>query len=495
MRKKLKLVSLFVVLCLIFTLTLVGCGEQAEEEPSEPQAEAPETQETDVVVIGAGGAGLAAAVTAAEKGASVVLLEKMPFVGGNTLRAGGAYNAVDPERQKKQGIEDSIEKHYQQTLEGGDNKGDPELVKVLVENALDGIHWLEELGVEFKPEVYTVLGALWPRSHSTVNDLAGADYIKALEKAAKDKGVEILVETKATELVVNDEGRVVGVMAEDKDENKLEFKANKGVVLATGGFSANVELRSKYNPKLDSTIPTTNHPGATGDGIVMADNIGADFVGMEYIQLLPMGDPEDGSLTGWLSPGVDQMIYINKEGKRFVSEDERRDVMTNALFEQTDSTMYVISDQKSFPEGRNSFGEDPEELIEKGKVIKADTIEELAEKIEVPADALKETIEKYNKAVDANKDEEFGKELLGTKIDTAPFYASVRRPTAHHTMGGVKINTKAQVINKDGEVIPGLYAAGEITGGIHGTNRLGGNALADIIVFGRIAGENVSEEN
>ncbi|HHW92333.1 MAG TPA: flavocytochrome c [Firmicutes bacterium] len=475
---------LLLVLALVMVLALTGC-----QQPGEPAGVEAEVVETDVVVIGGGGAGLAAAVTAGEHGAEVILLEKMPMLGGNTLRSGCAYNAVDPERQSKQGIEDSIDLHFQHTYEGGDKKGDPELIRILVENALDGLHWLESLGCEFKDEVYTVLGALWPRSHTNVEPL-GTGYISALENGAKEQGVEIYLETKAEELLLED-GRITGVRAVDSDGKELIFKARKGVVLATGGFAANVEMRSQYNPKLGPEIPTTNHPGATGDGILMAEQVGAEFVGMEYIQLLPTGDPENGSLAGWLAPGVDQMIYVNKEGKRFVAEDERRDVMTNALFEQTDAWMYVVSDAKSVWEV-TSFGETEEQLVEMGKVLKADTLEELAEKIDVPADALVETVARYNEAVENNHDPDFGKELLGYKIDEPPFYASPRVPTVHHTMGGVKIDTEAKVIGKDGNPIPGLYAAGEVTGGIHGTNRLGGNAIADIIVFGRIAGESAA---
>lgn len=478
---------MLLVLALVVVLALTGCQPAAEPEPEEPEVE---TKETDVVVIGGGGAGLAAAITAADNGAEVILLEKMPRLGGNTLISGCAYNAVDPERQSKQGIEDSIDLHFQHTYEGGDKKGDPELIRVLVENALDGLHWLESLGCEFKDEVYTVLGALWPRSHTNVKPL-GTGYIEALENGANERGVEIYLDTKAEELLQDEDGRVTGVKAVDADGNEIIFTARKGVVLATGGFAANVELRSQYDSRLTAEIPTTNHPGATGDGIVMAEKVGAEFVGMEYIQLLPTGDPETGSLAGWLAPGVDQMIYVNKEGKRFVAEDERRDVMTNALFEQTDALMYVVSDANSVWEV-TSFGETEEQLVEMGKVLKADTLEELAEKINVPADALVETVARYNEAVENDHDPDFGKKLLGHKIETPPFYASPRVPTVHHTMGGVKIDTLARVISKDGNPIPGLYAAGEVTGGIHGTNRLGGNAIADIIVFGRIAGESAA---
>ncbi len=473
------LVSLLAVL-LIASMGVVG---QAADVPLT----------ADVIVVGGGGAGLAAAVEAAQHGASVILLEKLAMLGGNTIRSGGAYNAVDPERQGPQGIEDSIEWHYYQTLKGGDYKGDPALVAILVERALEGIHWLESLGIEFRPNVFTVVGSLWPRAH-LMKEVAGTGYIMGLEKAGLERGVTILKNTRATNLITKGR-RVIGVEAVDKDGNVLEFRANKGVVLASGGFSANVGLRMEYNPKLDEKIGTTNSPGATGDGIIMARDIGAALVGMEYIQLLPLGTPGDGALHNWVEAGADEMIFVNKYGKRFVREDARRDDLTNALFEQPDSLMYVIVDSKchTLTQGYNNWGQTADELVEQGYAFRADTLEELAAQIGVPADALVETVNNYNSYYDAGVDKEFGKELMKARIDTPPFYASPRVPTVHHTMGGIKINTEAQVIGIDGEVIPGLYAAGEVTGGIHGTNRLGGNAIADIIIFGRIAGANAAQ--
>lgn len=487
--RKLRFVG-FMAIVAMTAMLLSACRPAEQPKPAgQPKPQAPTVQEADVVIVGGGGAGLAAAVTAADEGAKVILIEKMPMLGGNTIRAGGAYNAVDPERQKKQNIEDSIEKHYQQTLDAGDRKGNPELVRILVENALDGLHWLESLGMKFKPEVYTVLGGLWPRAHSPV-DPAGTGYISTLKKAAEAGGVKILLETRGKELQVEN-GRVVGVVAVDASGKEQIFRARRGVILATGGFGANPEMRQKYNPSLGPNIPTTNHPGATGDGIVMAEKVGANLVGMEYIQLLPTCDPENGALTGWVPGSAEQMVFVNKEGKRFVAEDERRDVMTQALFKQPDALMYVIVDSAAVPkDGVTSFGEKVDDLVAKGKVFKANSIEELANKIGVPAKNLVETIKKYNAGVDKKKDE-FGKKLLA-KIEKPPFYASPRKPAVHHTMGGVQIDTKARVIGKDGKPIPGLYAAGEVTGGIHGTNRVGGNALADVIVFGRIAGKSAA---
>lgn len=448
------------------------------------------TVATDVVVIGAGNAGLAAAVEASTKGAKVIILEKMAFIGGNSIRSGGAFNAVDPDRQGKQKIEDSIDKHFQQTFEGGDKKADPELVHTLVNGAPEALKWLEGMGMKFNDDVFTVLGALWPRSHAPIDPL-GTGFVKTL-KAADDKNkVQTLVDMKVNQ-IIRENGKVTGVVAVDAAGARIRYNAKMGVVLATGGFSANKEMRQKYNPKLTPNLGTTNHPGATGDGIIMAQNIGADLVGMEYIQLLPLGDPASGALDGWIGMNVEDYIFVNKDGKRFVSEAERRDVMTQALIQQRDQFMYVICDAHSMPtpQTKNSFNQTAESLVKSGKDFSADTIEALAQKIGIDPAALKATVDRYNEGIDS-KNDEVGKKLLGNKLDKAPFYASGRVPTVHHTMGGVRINTKAQVIDVNGAVIPGLYAAGEVTGGIHGSNRLGGNALADTIVFGRIAGQNV----
>ena len=453
-------------------------------------------RETDVVVIGAGGAGLAAAVSAHQNGAKVIVLEKMPKVGGNTIISGAAYNAVDPKRQSKQGIEDSIEKHFQQTYEGGDKLAKPELVRILVENAYPALEWLESMGMQFTDEVFTVLGGLWPRAHKPVEPL-GTGYINTYMNYINNHSsdIEVLLNTKATELIKED-GKIVGVKAESP-EGQLIVKARNGVVLATGGFSANVEMREKYNkiwPSLKN-LNTTNHPGATGDGIIMAQAVGANLIDMEQIQLLPMGDPETGSLSGNIEQAVENRIFVNKEGKRFVDEGARRDVMTKALLEQEDQMMWVILDSKNYPtkDTKNNFNETIDELVAAGRAYKADTLEDLAKQIGVDPNNLIEAVNKFNEAVETGGPDEFGRTLFQWKIDTPPFYAGARVPTVHHTMGGVEINENAQVLDVNGNVIPGLYAAGEVTGGIHGSNRLGGNALADITVFGRIAGANAAK--
>jgi flavocytochrome c len=448
------------------------------------------TESADVVVIGAGGAGLAAGISASQNGAKVIILEKMPRAGGNTIISGAAYNAVDPDRQRPQGIEDSIDHHFTQTYEGGDKVGEPELIRTLVEGALPALQWMESMGMEFTSDVFTVLGGLWPRAHRPVKPL-GTGYIETDLNYIKahSEQITILYDTRATELIVKN-GRVSGVKAAGRDTD-YEFTAAKGVVLATGGFGANKELRQKYNTQWPDLTGagTTNHPGATGDGLVMAEAVGANFVGMEYIQLLPMGDPQTGSLSGNIEQAVEDRFFVNKDGNRFVDEGARRDVMTLALFKQRDAFMWVICDKHSYPtpQVKNNFNESIEELIQQGRAYGADTIEELALSIGVPPVNLKAAVEEFNAGVDAGNDK-WGRTLFKIKIDTPPYYAGARIPTVHHTMGGIQINKNAQVIDKSGQVIPGLYAAGEVTGGIHGSNRLGGNALADIHVFGRIAG-------
>lgn len=456
------------------------------------------TLDADVIVVGAGGAGLAAAVTANQEGASVIVIEKMPKIGGNTILSGGALNAVDEGSETAKENKDSVELHFTQTYEGGDKKGDPELVRTLVENAWDGVEWLQSLGMEFKPGTFTVLGGLWPRAHKPV-DPVGTGFFKTYQNYVdKNENIEILLNTTAEELIVKD-GEVVGVVAKGETGNTVTLNAKNAVVIATGGFGQNVEMRQEYNTlwkDLGENVKSTNHPGATGDGITLAKAVDAELVGMEYIQMLPMGDPKTGSLSGNIEKGVENRIFVNKDGNRFVDEGARRDVMTSALMEQKDAQMWVVLDSHDYPTGDeiNNFNESLNQLIAEGRAFKGETLEDLAKEINVDAANLTKAVEEFNKAVKGEAADQFGRTLFKDPIDQGPYYAALRIPTVHHTMGGVKINKDAQVINTKGEVVKGLYAAGEVTGGIHGANRLGGNALADILVFGRIAGKNAAAD-
>lgn len=491
----------------------------------------------DIIVIGGGGAGLSAAVAASDLGASVILIEKTAALGGNTILAGGPYNAADPERQAavpaagqaamdgiqklldtpanndlhqyyidqlKEDLEvynasdkthlfDSVALHILQTYDGGDYVGDLELIEKLCTESLDTAHWLEDNGLVWQDEITTVAGGLWPRAHKPINN-AGTDYINANRDRALANGTEIILECKANSLIF-DNGKVTGVMAEMSDGTPVILNAEKNVILASGGFAANKEMRKLYNPSLIESLGTTNNPANVGDGITMAQEVGANLVGMEWIQCLPLGDPSTGGLNGWIGgEGVELYYQINKDGVRFMAEDGRRDVMTAALLEQEDAYSYVITDSKGVqPDGSTLWGDDVETLVENGTVFRADTIEELAEQIGIDPAVLVETHNNFNSYVQTGIDPEFGRTLFGEEILDTPFYASPRMPTVHHTMGGVQINLNGEVLDESGTPIPGLYAAGEVTGGIHGSNRLGGNALVDIHVFGKTAGENAAK--
>ena len=461
--------------------------------------------EADVVIVGAGGAGLAAAVQANQNGSTVIVLEKMGKVGGNTILAGGAMNAVNDRSEQAIAYNDSVEWHFTQTMNGGDNQGDPVLVHTLVSNAYAGVEWLMDLGMEFQDEtagLFTVTGGLWPRAHKPVMPLGQGFFATYMNYIDSHEGVDVMLNTCANELMVDESGRVCGVVATGETGNTVTVKARNGVIMATGGFAASVELRSAFNTQwadLGATIKSTNHAGATGDGIKMMQKLGADFVQMGNIQLLPLGDPVTGSLAGNIEHDVETRIFVNKEGNRFVNEGGRRDDMTNALFAQTDAYMWIVMDSDTYPTGDelNNFGETINQLVEAGRAFKGEPLEERAEKIGVPAENLVAAVTEFNRHAEggdlAGTPDEFGRTLYSTPIDNGPFYAAARVPTVHHTMGGVRINQYCQVINENGQIIPGLYAAGEVTGGIHGSNRLGGNALTDTVVFGRIAGDSASQ--
>lgn len=493
------------------------------------------TEQADIIIVGAGGAGLSAAVTAAEGGAQVIVIEKMPIIGGNTLRCASAYNAADPERQAalpmtdtlKESVEaalaaepeneaharliadvkeaydayltsgseslfDCPEWHALQTYNGGDHVGDVELIRTYAENVLDTLEWMEELGTPVTDKISQGAGALWQRTHQ-IDAPAGTGLIAPLYEAARKLDVTIINDMKAESLIVTD-GVVTGVKATDAYGSEYEFMAADGVILATGGYSNNKEMRQESSPVLTPDMVSTNQPGATGDGIIMATAIGADTTGMDYVQVYPLATPGTGALQGRARKmsGLDDVIDVNKEGQRFVNEDARRDDFVAAIKEQTDGMCYDINDA-SIVEEYNSFAENVETLVELGRIYKADTLAELEQMLGMPEGSLQDTVAKYNEMVANKEDPDFGRRLFADAIEEAPFYATPRAPSIHHTMGGLRINSQAQVLDTEGNVIPGLYAAGEVTGGVHGSNRLGGNATADVLTFGRIAAKSILE--
>ena len=465
-------------------------AQEGEVSKEEREAE----YSADVIVLGGGGAGLTAAIEAAQNGASVILVEKMPMVGGNTLISGGEMAAPGNWLQEKESIEDSKEQFYQDILKGGDNENDPELVRVLADNATTDAEWLKnEIGVTFEDYMLFFGGHSVKRS-LVPKDASGVELIQKLSAKAEEVGVITHLNTAATELVQED-GKVVAVKA-NFDGKEITYKASNGVILATGGFGSNLDMRIKYNEEMNEKILSTNSVGSTGDGITMAEKLGAQLVDMEYIQTYPTCDPETGTLLYVGDVRLEgRSILVNKEGKRFVEELERRDVISKATVAQTDSVSYMFWDEASMEASKVNVKHKKEydNLIERGILVKADTIEDAAAHFGIDAEELKKTVTNYNEYAANGKDLEFNKRGELVAFTDGPYYIMKSRPAIHHTMGGIKINTNAEVLNTAGEIIDGLYAAGEVTGDIHGTNRLGSDAIADITVFGRVAGRNAAK--
>lgn len=444
----------------------------------EETAKTDETLDYDVVVVGGGGAGMTAAIELKNAGLNVVILEKMPMLGGNSVKATGGMNAAETKVQKEQGITDSVEQFVQDTMTGGHNLNNIDLVRTLAENSAGAIDWLESIGAPL-PEVTFSGGATNKRLHRPKGGAPVGSYLVDVFSKDLDKlKVDVMLNTKATEIMM-DNGKAVGVKAES---DKANYTINaKAVVLATGGFGANEELYTKYRPELAGYV-TTNAPGATGDGIVMAEAVGANLVDMEQIQTHPTVEQTTSIM---ITEGVrgEGAILVNQSGKRFTDELLTRDVVSDAIVKQEGSYAYIVFDQ-ALRDRLSAI----DEYVKNGITVQADTIEELAGLINVDSDTLAKTLTTWNEAVGSKKDAEFGRSTgMDYDLTAGPYYAIKVAPGVHHTMGGVEINTNAEVINTEGNAIPGLFAAGEVTGGIHGGNRIGGNAVADIVVFGRIA--------
>lgn len=454
-------------------------------------AKVPESSVYDVVVIGAGGAGFSAAITAKDAGANVVVLEKMPTVGGNSLISGAEMAAANNWVQRKLGIlDDSVERHFEDTMKGGDYKGDPAVVRTMVENALPAALWCRDvIGVEFQEDNLFFFGGHSRKRSLIPKGATGMEFIQKFMAAAKKRDIPIITGMKAEELVKSPEGRIVGVKA-TMDGKTYTFNAKNGVIIASGGFAANVEMRAKANPFYGAGFKTTNAPGATGDGIVMGEKAGAQVVNMDLIQTYPMCDPITGAIELIDDARFEGAILVNQEGKRFVEELERRDVMSKAILEQTGQYCYALfNDAIEKKSHAITHHQDEVEVFTKAGILhKADTIEEAAEFFKIPVENLKATVARVNEFAKTGKDLDFNYRARFVDLSTGPYWIYRGVPSCHHTMGGLKINPKAQVLDKNDKPIPGLWAAGEVTGSTHGTNRLGSNAYADIIVFGRIAG-------
>ena len=407
-------------------ITKSGIKLVASKQTKTKKSELPTEQTFDVVIVGSGGAGLSAAIEAAKAGKSVAIVEKMPTVGGNTLISGGEMNAPGNWVQKNLGITgDSVEAYYNDTMKGGDNIGDPKLVHLMAEKALESAEWLrDDVHVEFLSDQLFQFGghsfkrALIPKGHT------GAELVSKLKAKAEELGVKIFLNVKAEELIQDANGRVTGVKATDKTKKEVTFLATNGVVLTTGGFGSNIEMRKQYNKEYDERYKSTDTVGTTGDGIVMAQKAGAALKNMEYIQTYPIANPKTGMISLLADTRFDGAILVNQEGKRFVEELDRRDVISKAILAQTGGYTYQIWNDKidAISKTKEAHKAEYDELIREGLLVKADTIEEAAKFFDIDINNLKETIAKVNEYAKTKDDKDFHHRGGLVSLEEGPYY-------------------------------------------------------------------------
>ncbi|MDT3427765.1 fumarate reductase flavoprotein subunit [Paenibacillus forsythiae] len=434
----------------------------------------------DIIIVGAGGAGMSAALEAKASGMNPVIFEKMPVAGGNTTKSSSGMNASETKFQKEQGIQDSNDLFYEETLKGGHDTNDKEMLRFFVDNSASAIDWLDSIGIKLNN--ITITGGMnEKRTHRPEDGSAIGQYlVKGLLQNVREQGIPLFVNADVKELTQTD-GKVNGVKVvfNQVDEKTI---ASNAVVVTTGGFGANKELIASVRPDLKGYV-TTNQIGSTGDGIKMIEQVGGTTVDMDQIQVHPTVQQEKSYLIGEAVRG-EGAILVAQDGKRFTNELGTRDNVTAAINALADKSAYLV-----FDSGVKSRAKAIQQYEKMGFVKTADTIEALAKEINVPADQLKATLDTWNSSVKNKKDAEFGRTTgMDNDLSAAPYYAIKIGPGIHYTMGGVKINTNTEVLNKEGKAIPGLFAAGEVTGGLHGQNRIGGNSVAEIIIFGRQAG-------
>ncbi|MEC4724382.1 flavocytochrome c [Shewanella sp. D64] len=457
-------------------------ADLAKDKSEREAALAAAPQDTvNVVVVGSGGAGFSASVAAFDKGASVILIEKEPVIGGNAKLAAGGMNAAWTDQQKAKKIEDSVESMRKDTMKGGRDINDPALVDVLVTHSKGSVDWMTAMGADLN-DVGRMGGASANRSHRPTGGAGvGAHVIQVLYDNAVKRDIDMRMNTRGIEILKDDSGKVKGLLVKGMYKGYYWIKAD-AVILATGGFAKNNERVAKLDPTLKGFI-STNQPGATGDGIDVAANAGAAMVDLQYIQAHPTLSVKGGVMVTEAVRG-NGAILVNREGKRFVNEITTRDKASEAILNQTGQSAYLIFDDSV----RKSLKK-IDKYIGLGVAPTADTLVNLGKLENIDGKALTETVARYNTFVTSGKDSDFERPNLPRALNEGNYYAIEVTPGVHHTMGGVKIDSKAEIMNAKQQVIPGLYGAGEVTGGVHGANRLGGNAISDIITFGRVAGE------
>jgi len=463
MKRKIKYGSLFLGVLLMLFMTY-----ELTKAP---------TETADVVIIGAGASGMSAALEAKEKGLQVVLLEKMPYVGGNTVRATAGMNAVVSEEDKEAFIQD--------ILQSGHAEGNPRMIEIMADEGKEALRWLQGLGADLS-DVGILAGHSKARTYRPQGGKPiGDELVRVLKNAVETSLVDLRMEHKALKILQKTTGEIHGVEVEDRTGKRYTIEA-KNVIIATGGFGGSPEVFVYYNQRLQG-YHTTNAPSATGDFITLVEDLDVQLVDMDYIQTHPTVSPKYGVLITEAIRG-NGGILVNNLGQRFADEMKNRDYLSEDLLAQPEKEVYLIFNE----EVRKSLSAS-EDYINMDLVITANTAEELALLLRVDTQHFHDTLTRYNSFVDMGEDQDFQRQSLKVSLTEGPFYAIQVTPAVHYCMGGILINEKAQVLNEEGVPIEGLYASGEATGGIHGLNRLGGNSLLDAVVFGRIAGRSVSE--
>jgi fumarate reductase flavoprotein subunit len=471
--------------CHAFEMKIAGSEGPAQPAAAPKRAESSIADQADVVIIGAGAAGFTAAITAHDAGAKVIVLEKQPITGGNSMLAAGGMNAAGTKFQKEMGIQDSVDLMIKDTMTGGGNIGEPELVKILAKDSAASVDWLTSLGADLS-DVGRMGGASVNRTHRPKGGSAvGANITDTLKRNAAERKIDVRVNSKVVKILEDGSGTVIGVQVEGKHRGLYTINA-KAVVLTAGGFSANPEKVAFYRPEFKG-MTTSNQPGATGDGLDIGAAAGGEFKDMKEIQIHPTVAAGSRILITEAVRG-NGAIVVNQEGKRFMNELTTRDKASAAILAQTGKMAYMV-----FDEGVRQSLKQIEGYFHLDLVKEGETPEALAAAITVPPQALAATIAAYNQAFDRKDDPEFKRPDMPRALRTPKYFAIAIKPGVHYTMGGLKINTDSQVLAKDGKPIAGFYAAGEVTGGVHGANRLGGNSISETITFGRIAGANAAK--
>lgn len=445
-------------------------------------SESYQDSQTDVVVIGAGGAGLSAAAEARAQGARVIVLEKRDYIGGNTNSSTGGINAAETPFQKALGISDSKKLFFDDIMKGGHYLNDSSLVWTLVENAPSTLDWIARMGADFT-DVGLMGGSSVKRTHRPQGGLAiGPHLMKILYDEAVARGVDIRVNNSVQDILVSEEGKACGVRVKQRDGSNYTINA-KAVIIATGGFGANLAMVASYCPYLRG-FSTVNHPGATGDAFSWVAKFGAELYQMDQIQTHPTVDAVNSLMITEAVRG-NGAILLNREAKRFVNELDTRDVVSEAILEQQNGTAFLFFDQ-TVRESLSAIG-NYEKL---GLLVQSNTLAGIASVINLDENELRASLERYNGFQACGEDADFNRSgtQMPVPLSKAPFYAVEVKPAIHHTMGGIRIDSLSRVLDRAGNPVEGLYACGEVTGGVHGGNRLGGNGVADIVVFGRIAG-------